>query len=73
MSESEGFLYRFPNRDFELGFGSRVPHVGETLKAKGRMWTVVQVTTGADDRAILSLEPVEKPTGGEAETDFSPE
>jgi hypothetical protein len=72
MSDGKGFLYRFPDRDFELGFASRLPEVGETLTAKGRLWTVVQVTSGPDKRAILSLEPVEKPTGGEAETPFSP-
>ena len=68
-----GFLYRFPDRDFQLGMASRVPEVGETLTAKGRMWTVVQVSTGFDKRAVVSLEPLENPTRGEAETPFSPE
>jgi hypothetical protein len=73
VSDGEGFLYRFPDRDFELGFARHVPEVGDTLTARGRLWTVVQVTSGPDNREVLSLEPVEEPTGGEAETPFSPE
>jgi hypothetical protein len=73
VSDGRGILYRFPDRDFQLGFAGRVPEVGETLRAKGRMWTVVQVTRGADSRAVVSLEPADRPTGGEAETPFSPE
>lgn len=68
---SEGFVYRFPNRDFELGVGSRVPDVGDTLRAKGRMWTVVQVGKDASKRAVLHLEASDRPTG-EAEAPFDP-
>lgn len=64
---SEGFVYRFPNRDFELGVGSRVPDVGGTLKEKGRMWTVVHVGRDANKRVVVHLEPSNRPTG-EAET-----
>jgi hypothetical protein len=59
VSDGEGFLYRFPDQDFELGFGRPVPLVGETLRAKGRAWKVTQVSRGSEDRAIVNLEPVE--------------
>ena len=45
MSLGKGFLYRFPDQDFEVGFGGPVPRLGETVRAKGR--------------AIVNLEPVE--------------
>jgi hypothetical protein len=73
VSDGRGFLYRFPDRDFQLGMATRVPEVGETLSAKGRMWTVARVTRGFDKRAVIHLEAADKPTGGEAETPFSPE
>ena len=69
MGEGKGFVYRFPNRDFELGF-SRVPEIGETVTAKGRRWTVVEVRRGADNRAVVSLASIDKP--GEAEAPFDP-
>ena len=59
MSQGKGFLYRFPDHDFELGFGRPLPLVGETLRAKGRVWKVTQVSRGSEDRAIVNLEPVE--------------
>jgi hypothetical protein len=55
---SVGFVYRFPDDDFEVGFGSRVPDVGHTVKAKGRTWTVAQVGSDSQQRAIVNLEPV---------------
>jgi hypothetical protein len=74
MSDGKGFLYRFPDRDFQLGITSRVPEVGETLSARGRMWTVVHVgTADLDKRAIVQLEPAETPPRGEPEAPFSPE
>ena len=71
MSDGEGFLYRFPDHDFELGFTDHVPAVGETLRARGAMWTVVQVTRGSDNRAVVNLAPME-PIGEESEP-FMPE
>jgi hypothetical protein len=59
VSLGKGFLYRFPDQDFELGFGRPVPLVGETLRAKGRVWKVTQVSRGSEGRAIVNLEPVE--------------
>ena len=59
-----GFLYRFPDHDFQLGVARRVPEVGDTLEAKGRGWTVVQVTRGRDGRAIAALEPTGEPKAG---------
>ena len=67
-----GFMYRFPDRDFQLGIGSRVPEIGATLTAKGRMWTVVSVTRGSDNRLVVHLEPRNKPTD-EPESPFSPD
>jgi hypothetical protein len=72
VSEGRGFLYRFPDRDFQLGIGAHVPEVGETLRAKGRMWTVVLVTRDADGRAVVSLEPTAEPPH-EPEAPFSPD
>jgi hypothetical protein len=70
VSDGKGILYLFPDRDFQVGFARHVPEVGETINAKGRMWTVMQVTRGADNRTILSLEPVDKPPD-EPEAPFS--
>ena len=70
MSDREGVLYRFPDRDFQLGF-ARVPEVGETVSAKGRRWTVVAVSRGTDNRAVVSLAPTDKLA--EAEAPFDPE
>ena len=67
-----GIVYRFPDRDFQLGFTSRVPEVGEVLSAKGRMWAVVEVGMGSDNRVVVNLGPVEKPTA-EPEAPFSPD
>jgi hypothetical protein len=61
VSEGKGFLYRFPDRDFQLGV-ARVPEVGETVRAKGRMWTVVRVTHSQDNRSVVNLAPLDKPT-----------
>jgi hypothetical protein len=33
VSEGKGFLYRFPDRDFQLGV-ARVPEVGETVRTR---------------------------------------
>jgi hypothetical protein len=60
VSDSKGFLYRFPDQDFEVGFGGPVPRLGETVRAKGRAWKVTQVSRSAEDRAIVDLEPVDQ-------------
>lgn len=69
MSDREGVLYRFPDRDFQLGF-ARVPEIGEIVTAKGRRWTVTQVRRGTDNRAVVSLTSIDKPD--EAEAPFDP-
>jgi hypothetical protein len=69
VGEGKGFVYRFPNRDFQLGF-SRVPEIGETVTAKGRRSTVVEVRRGTDNHALVSLASIDKP--GEAEVPLDP-
>jgi hypothetical protein len=68
VSDSKGFLYRFPDQDFEVGFGGPMPGVGETVKAKGRAWKVTQVSRSSEDRAIVDLEPVDQARRGEGGT-----
>jgi hypothetical protein len=63
VSDSKGFVYRFPDQDYEVGFGGTVPLVGETVKAKGRAWKVTQVSRGFEERAIVNLEPVDQARG----------
>ena len=72
MSPDGGFVYRFPDRDFQLGYARRVPEVGDTLTAKGRRWRVVDVTLGHDDRVVVRLLPLDVP-GENAEEPSSPE
>ena len=52
--EPTSTVYRFPDDDFAIVMGARVPQVGSSIRTRGELWTVTEVTPGV--RTLVRLE-----------------
>jgi hypothetical protein len=57
---ARAFVIRFPNGDFEYDMRrGAAPTVGETMRKKGLLWSVIRVTQ--DERLTVHLARVDAP------------
>jgi hypothetical protein len=41
--ETRVFEFKFPNGDFEIDATASVPHVGDVIRTRGRLWKVDRI------------------------------